>query len=103
MRGHWGDGEVKVPYRWDMAEQGTGKVLAPCHEKPPASAVSLGFSRFPYLAATPMLTPATTTWIRTFTRSNVWTVIHLYEIVYKLYDTWWLWLKLTIGPWFSLL
>ena len=40
MRWHWGDGKVKVPYRWDMAEQGTGKVLAPCHEKPPASVVS---------------------------------------------------------------
>ena len=58
MRGHWRVGKVKVPFRRDMAGQGTGKVLAPCHEKPPASVVSLGFFWFPYFAATPMLTPA---------------------------------------------
>ena len=38
---------------------GTWRGRGPCHEKPPASVVSLGFFRFPYLAATPMLTPAT--------------------------------------------
>ena len=30
-----------------MAGQGTGVVLAPCHEKPPASVVSLGFRSSP--------------------------------------------------------
>ena len=42
MRRHRRSGKDKVLYRWDMAGQGTGKVLAPCHEKPPASVVSLG-------------------------------------------------------------
>ena len=31
----------------DMAGQGTGMVLAPCHENPPASVVSLGFRSSP--------------------------------------------------------
>ena len=59
MRRRRRSGKGKVLYRWDMAGQGTGKVLAPCHEKHPASVVALGFCRFPHLAATPMLTPAT--------------------------------------------
>ena len=74
-----------------MAGQGTGMVLAPCHENPPASVVSLGFRSSPPGYG-----------------SNAYSSLEnigmnpSHETLYNYVSPGGFWLKLTTGPWLSL-